>query len=147
MIQALLELFGGIFAFAGHITGGSSFPEPLSPEEEKDCIARLEAGDAEARHGIVLAKNDAAKRCGVATGNPLWLARQRCPGIIFIPPDYDRYLRYSELTRELYGSYTDRVEPYGLDECWLDVTESAALFGDGKRIADDIRRRIRAELG
>ena len=105
------------------------------------------AGDAEARHGIVLAKNDAAKRCGVATGNPLWLARQRCPGIIFIPPDYDRYLRYSELTRELYGSYTDRVEPYGLDECWLDVTESAALFGDGKRIADDIRRRIRAELG
>ena len=96
------------------------------------------AGDAEARHGIVLAKNDAAKRCGVATGNPLWLARQRCPGIIFIPPDYDRYLRYSELTRELYGSYTDRVEPYGLDECWLDVTESAALFGDGKRIADDI---------
>ena len=75
MIQALLELFGGIFAFAGHITGGSSFPEPLSPEEEKDCIARLEAGDAEARHGIVLAKNDAAKRCGVATGNPLWPSR------------------------------------------------------------------------
>ena len=105
------------------------------------------AGDAEARHGIVLAKNDAAKRCGVATGNPLWLARQRCPDITFVPPDYDRYLRYSELTRELYGSYTDRVEPYGLDECWLDVTESAALFGDGKRIADDIRRRIRAELG
>ena len=105
------------------------------------------AGDAEARHGIVLAKNDAAKRCGVATGNPLWLAKQRCPGIVFVPPDYDRYLRYSELTRELYGSYTDRVEPYGLDECWLDVSESTTLFGDGKRIADDIRRRIRTELG
>ena len=88
-------------------------------------------GDAEARHGIVLAKNDAAKRCGVATGNLLWLARQRCPGIIFIPPDYDRYLRYSSLPASFYGSYTDRVEPYGLDECWLDVTESAALFGDG----------------
>lgn len=53
MIQALLELFGGIFAFAGHITGGSSFPEPLSHEEEKDCIARLEAGDAEARRLLI----------------------------------------------------------------------------------------------
>ncbi len=104
------------------------------------------AGDAEARHGIVLAKNDAAKRCGVATGNPLWLAKQRCPGIVFVPPDYDRYLRYSELTRELYGSYTDRVEPYGLDECWLDVTHSG-IYGTPFQIAEKLREEVKQKTG
>ena len=105
------------------------------------------AGDPEARHGIVLAKNYAAKACGVATGNPLWMARQKCPDIVFVPPHYDRYMRFSQIAREIYGEYTDQVEPYGLDECWLDVTGSTGLFGDGKAIADELRRRIRQELG
>ncbi len=105
------------------------------------------AGDPEARHGIVLAKNYAAKACGVATGNPLWMARQKCPDIIFVPPHYELYMKYSKIAKEIYSEYTDQVEPYGLDECWLDVTGSAHLFGDGKTIADKLRERIKFELG
>lgn len=104
-------------------------------------------GDVEARHGIVLAKNDAAKACGVATGNPIWMAKQRCPDIVLVPPHYDRYLHHSRLAREIYADYTDRVEPFGLDECWLDVTGSLSLHGNGKTIAEELRRRIREELG
>ena len=105
------------------------------------------AGDPEARHGIVLAKNYAAKACGVATGNPLWMARQKCPDIIFVPPHYELYMKYSKIAKEIYSEYTDQVEPYGLDECWLDVTGSAHLFGDGKTIANKLRERIKFELG
>lgn len=105
------------------------------------------AGSPESRHGIVLAKNYAAKACGVATGNPLWLAKQRCPDIVFVPPHYELYLKYSEIAREIYGEYTDQVESFGLDESWLDVTASAKMFGDGKTIADELRRRIKFELG
>ena len=105
------------------------------------------AGDPEARHGIVLAKNYEAKACGVATGNPLWMAKQKCPDIIFVPPHYDLYMKYSQIAKEIYSEYTDQVEPYGLDECWLDVTGSTHLFGDGRRIANELRKRIKFELG
>ncbi len=105
------------------------------------------AGDPEARHGIVLAKNYAAKAFGVATGNPLWMAKQKCPNIVFVPPHYDLYMKYSQIAREIYSEYTDQVEPYGLDECWLDVTGSTHLFGDGKEVADKLRERIKFELG
>ena len=88
-------------------------------------------GDQEARHGIVLAKNYAAKRYGIKTGNPIWMARQLCPDIVIVPPHYDLYMHHSELARRIYADYTDRVEPFGLDECWLDVTGSTGLFGDG----------------
>jgi len=94
------------------------------------------AGDPELRHGIVLAKNDAAKACGVATGAPLWLARQKCPDIVFVQPHYDLYLQYSQIARKIYSEYTDQVEPFGLDECWLDVTGSSHVFGSGKTIAE-----------
>lgn len=105
------------------------------------------AGDEEARHGIVLAKNDIAKGFGIHTGQVLWEARQQCPELVCIPAHYDRYLRLSALAREIYVSYTDQVEAFGLDECWLDVTGSAYLFGNGPTIADDLRGRIRRELG
>ena len=105
------------------------------------------AGDEEARHGIVLAKNELAKTFGIRTGQVLWEARQQCPGLVCVPAHYDRYLRFSALAREIYISYTDQVEAFGLDECWLDVTGSTGLFGDGIAIADDIRARIRQELG
>lgn len=104
-------------------------------------------GDPEARHGIVLAKNYEAKKYGVKTGETLWQAQQKCPNIVFVPPHYDRYMRFSQAAREIYGEYTDQVEPYGLDECWLDVTRSTHLYGDGKKIADELRRRIKFELG
>ena len=105
------------------------------------------AGDREARHGIVLAKNEAAKRCGVKTGHPLWMAKQKCKDIVFIPPHHDEYMKFSKLAREIYSEYTDQVESFGLDECWLDVSGSASLFGNGQTIADTIRRRIKSELG
>lgn len=104
-------------------------------------------GDSDARHGIVLAKNYEAKNYGITTGDPLWMARQKCPDIIFTPPRYDRYIQISQAANQIYEQYTDRVESFGLDECWLDVSESTNLFGDGKKIADEIRSRIKQELG
>ena len=105
------------------------------------------AGNPELRHGIVLAKNYEAKRFGIQTGEALWQAREKCPDIIFVPPHYDKYIEYSEAVRSIYNEYTDQVEPYGLDECWLDVTGSGRLFGDGRTIADELRGRIKKELG
>lgn len=104
-------------------------------------------GDPAARHGIVLAKSQEAKRYGVKTGQAIWQARQDCPSLIVVPPHYDRYLEASAAVQEIYISYTDQVEPFGLDECWLDVGGSMGLFGPGKAIADDIRARIKRELG
>ncbi|MDC7286466.1 DNA polymerase IV [Blautia schinkii] len=104
-------------------------------------------GDPDARHGIILAKNYEAKKYGITTGEPLWMARQKCPDIIFTPPRYDRYIQFSQAAGQIYEEYTDRVESFGLDECWLDVSESTRLFGDGKQIADEIRGRIKHELG
>ena len=100
-----------------------------------------------ARHGIELAKNYEAKNFGITTGDSLWMARQKCPDIIFTPPRYDRYIQFSRAASEIYEEYTDRVESFGLDECWLDVTGSTHLFGEGKQIADEIRNRIKHELG
>ena len=104
-------------------------------------------GDVESRHGIILAKNDLAKKCGVTTGETLWQARQKCPDLVIVPPDFDLYWRFCKRVRNIYGEYTDQVEPYGLDESWLDVTGSRGLFGDGMTIAEDIRTRVKRELG
>lgn len=104
-------------------------------------------GDPEARHGIILAKNYEAKKFEVQTGDPMWMAKQKCPDIIFVPPHYDLYMKHSKLVREIYSEYTDQVEPYGLDECWLDVTGSTSLFGSGEDIANEIRKRVKSELG
>lgn len=115
------------------------------PEYRGKPLAVL--GDPEARHGVVLAKNYEAKSHDVKTGDPMWMAKQKCPDIIFVPPHYDLYMKHSKLVREIYAEYTDKVEPYGLDECWLDVTGSTMLFGSGEDIANEIRRRVKSELG
>lgn len=104
-------------------------------------------GDPQERHGIVLAKDPIAKKAGVKTGMPLWMARQKCPEIVFVPSDMSRYLRFSRLAHEIYAAYTDRQEPYGIDECWLDISQSTQYLGDGEQIAKEISRRIRQELG
>lgn len=104
-------------------------------------------GDPEARHGIVLAKDQLAKKAGVKTGMALWQARQACPEITFVPPDYDKYFRFSRLAHEIYGEYTDQQEAFGIDESWLDVTASASCKGDGLSIAKEISQRIKYELG
>ena len=84
---------------------------------------------------VVLAKSDLAKKAGVKTGMVNWEARQLCPGLIVVPPQYDQYLKYSKLPRQIYHRYTDLVEPYGMDECWLDVTGSG-VCGTGMEIAE-----------
>ncbi len=104
-------------------------------------------GDVEQRHGIILAKNYPARAFGVKTGEAIWQAKQKCPGLVVLPPNYKLYLRFARLARSIYADYTDQIEPFGPDEAWLDVTASTDLFGSGERIADQIRRRIREELG
>lgn len=105
------------------------------------------SGNPEKRHGIILAKNQLAKKCGVKTGETIWQARQKCPQLICVPPHFDRYVEFSNRIFDIYSQYTDRVEPFGIDECWLDVTGSRRLFGDGKTIADTLRERIKKEIG
>jgi len=103
-------------------------------------------GATEERHGIVLAKSELAKKAGVKTGMVNWEAKQRCPGLILVPPQYDQYVKYSRLAHEIYYRYTDLVEPFGMDECWLDVTGSGT-YGTGMEIAEKIRTACREELG
>ena len=104
-------------------------------------------GSTEERHGIVLAKSELAKKAGVKTGQANWEARQACPNLVIVPPQYDQYCKFSKLLRNIYLRYTDLVEPYGMDECWLDVTHSRNLHGDGAKIAEEIRTTVKKELG
>lgn len=104
-------------------------------------------GDPEARHGIVLTANYIAKKSGVKTGMALWQAKQVCPEIIFVPPRMDLYLRFSRMAQEIYSEYTDLREPFGIDESWLDVSASTSIKGDGMKIAKEISKRIKHELG
>ena len=105
------------------------------------------AGSKENRHGVVLAKNELAKSYGVRTGDVIWQAEQKCPGLRVVTPHFDHYMKYSDAIFELYTHYTDMVEPFGSDECWLDVTGCTRLFGSGKDIADTIRERVKREFG
>lgn len=104
-------------------------------------------GDPESRHGIVLTADYIAKGYGVKTGMALWQAKQVCPNITFISPRMDLYLRFSRMAHEIYADYTDKQEAYGIDESWLDVTESVNIKGDGYKIANEISRRMKSELG
>lgn len=104
-------------------------------------------GRQEDRHGIVLAKNQKAKEMGVTTGEVIWQAKKKCPQLIIVRPDFDKYAMYSQKVRKIYERYTDQVEPFGMDECWLDVTGSTKLFGSGYEIADEIRRTVKKETG
>lgn len=104
-------------------------------------------GDVENRHGIILAKNYEAKKFGIQTGEALWQAKQKCPKLIIVPPHYEEYLKYSRLAHSIYSDYTDLIEPYGMDEVWMDVTGSTKAFGSGEVIANTLRERIKYELG
>ena len=117
----------------------------LNPELRGKPVAV--GGSAEARHGIILAKSQEAKVCGVKTGEALWQAKLKCPNLIIVEPHFDQYRRFSGYAHEIYLRYTDLVEPFGLDECWLDVTGSTHIFGNGEKIANEIRETIKAELG
>ena len=104
-------------------------------------------GSKEERHGIVLAKTDEAKKYGVRTAEAIWEAQRKCPQLVIIPPHHDEYVKFSRRVRKIYEEYTNLVEPFGIDECWLDVTGSERLFGDGEKIAHIIRERVKKEVG
>lgn len=102
------------------------------------------AGSVEERRGIILAKNMLAKERGVTTGEAMWQAREKCPELVTVEPHFDLYLDMSRRARLIYERYTDRIEPFGIDECWLDVT---CTRRDIKEVADEIRNAVREELG
>ena len=104
-------------------------------------------GDPESRHGIILAKNEPAKKFGVKTAETIWQARRKCPNLVLLSAHHQKYRRYSRLVNAIYDRYTDLVEPFSIDESWLDVTGTLHLFGgDGRALADEIRRTVREEL-
>lgn len=102
-------------------------------------------GDPVNRHGIVLAKNEAAKKDGVKTGEAIWEAKQKCPNLVVVPPHYSRYIRFSRLARKMYAEYSDRVEPFGLDENWVELTYCDR--NDGADVAEELRTRVKEEFG
>lgn len=117
----------------------------LNPELKDKFVGVC--GSVEDRHGIILAKSENAKKMGVKTGMTLREAQKLCPEIVFVEAKHDKYLAYSKLVKKLYLDYTDKIESFGIDECWLDVTSSQKLIGSGEFIANEIRRRVKTELG
>ena len=117
----------------------------LDPSLRKYPVAVC--GSVEERHGIVLAKNYAAKAFDVKTGDAVWQAKQKCRNLVVVPPHFEEYIKYSKLARSVYSRYTDQVEPYGMDECWLDVSGTENIFGSPEKVANDIRETIKFELG
>ncbi|MEG1558244.1 MAG: DNA polymerase IV [Oscillospiraceae bacterium] len=114
---------------------------------ELKAVPMAVCGDPDSRHGIILAKNELAKKRGVVTAETVWQAKRKCPGLVLVAAHHDLYEEYCDKINYIYEQYTDRVEPFSIDESWLDVTGSEHLFGDGKTIADELRRRVREELG
>ena len=124
----------------------ASVAQHLDPSIRGKAVAV--AGDPEKRNGIILAKSREAKARGVKTAEAIWQARKKCPELVVVPPDYAAYKRYSRLARMIYYDYTDKVEPFGLDESWIDVTGSLKLFGgDATLVANEISERVKDELG
>lgn len=117
----------------------------LNPELKN--VPMAVCGNPENRHGIILAKNELAKKYNVLTAETIWQAKRKCPHLVLVPPHHDEYAKYSRLVNEIYQQYTDKVEPFGIDESWLDVTDCYQLFGSGKQIADTLRKRIHEEIG
>ncbi len=115
-----------------------------NPELKKLPLAVC--GDVEARHGIVLAKNEIAKSFGVKTGEPIWQAKQKCANLVTTGTDFESYHKYSKMVQAIYARYTDQIEPFGIDECWLDITGSTRLFGSAYEIAFKIKESIKSEL-
>ena len=103
------------------------------------------AGDAEVRHGIILAKNEPAKKYGIKTAEAIWQAQAKCPELVLVEAHHKKYEYYSKKLREMYSEYTDKVEPFGLDECWLDMTDAVSDYREAEEVALEIRERVKKE--
>ncbi len=123
----------------------ASVEADMNPELKNYAFAVC--GDPEYRHGIILAKNEKAKKYGVETAEAIWQAQRKCPNLLLVKPHYNKYKEYSKKIFDIYCRYTDLVEPFGMDECWLDVTGSQNLFGSGEKIANELREVIKREVG
>ena len=116
--------------------------ELLSHPELREVPVAV-CGDPSSRHGVILAKNEPAKKFGIRTAETIWQARKKCPDLVLLKPHHDLYRVYSKKVNAIYDEYTDLVEPFGIDESWMDVTGSLHLFGgDARTLADELRRRI-----
>ena len=104
------------------------------------------AGDAKARHGIILAKNEPAKKYGIKTAEAIWQAQAKCPDLVLVDAHHEKYEFYSKKLREMYSEYTDKVEPFGLDECWLDMTGIVSDYDEAEELALEIRNRVKNEF-
>ncbi|WP_298021429.1 DNA polymerase IV [uncultured Dysosmobacter sp.] len=121
--------------------------ELLSHPDLRD-VPMAVCGDPTSRHGIILAKNEPAKKYGVQTAETIWQAKKKCPDLVLLPPHHALYREYSRKVNAIYDEYTDLVEPFGIDESWLDITHTIHLFGgDPKALADALRERMKRELG
>ena len=119
--------------------------EMISRPELKN-VPMAVAGDAEVRHGIILAKNEPAKKYGIKTAEAIWQAKAKCPELVLVDAHHKKYEFYSKKLREMYAEYTDRVEPFGLDECWLDMTGMVSDYGEAEEVALEIRNRVKEEF-
>ena len=122
----------------------------LLAEGEKTDLRTIPAvvgGDEESRHGVVLAKSIPAKKFKIHTGESLFSARAKCPGLTVTPPDFDCYVRNSKALLAILAQYSPEVEQYSIDEAFLNMTGTQALFGTPLAVAQQIRRRVRQELG
>ena len=117
----------------------------LNPELNDKFIGVC--GSIENRHGIILAKSENAKKLGVKTGMVIKDALKLCPELVLVEANHDNYIKYSKLVRDIYRNYTDKIEAFGIDECWLDVTDAIKMFGGGEKIANEIRERVKSEYG
>ena len=121
--------------------------ELLEHPELKDVPVAV-SGSADTRHGIILAKNEPAKKYGIKTAETIWQARKKCPGIVFVPPRHRYYGEISRRVNAIYCEYTEYVEPASIDESYLDVTQALPFYGmTPEALADELRRRIRQEIG
>lgn len=123
----------------------ASIEQKLNPELKGKPIAVC--GSQEDRRGIVLAKSEEAKACGVKTAEAVWQAKQKCKDLITVKPHSEEYSKHSKMAQNLYYEYTNLVQPFGIDECWIDVTDSINLFGSAENIANEILFRMREEVG
>lgn len=118
--------------------------EMLSKPELRN-IPMAVSGDPNKRHGIILAKNQIARKYGIYTPETVYSALKKCPNLVLVKPHYEEYVKYSELVNEIYKKYTDRVEKFSIDESFLDVTESTAIFGTPYEIAYKIKEEIKSK--
>ena len=105
------------------------------------------AGDSSLRHGVILAKNVHAAACGVKTAEPIWAAKRKCPTLVTVPPNHDDYIIISRKVRKIYEEYSNNIESFGIDECWIDISDIAKDFDTGREIADEIRTKIFEQIG